>query len=153
MRSNNPYQQYKEVQATTASPDRLLIMLYEGAIRFCTQAKMAMENDDVQKAHENLTRAQDIVLEFMATLDLKAGELTGNIMRIYEYINYCLIQANVTKDPQFVEEALAFLRDFRDTWEEAAERAKKMARGEAVEPVDGEEMANSLSEGMAPDGR
>ncbi len=149
MRSN-PYQQYKEVQAQTATPERLLLMLYDGAISYCRRAKAAIEEQNVEAAHENLTKAQDIVLELMVTLNPEVEQLSANLMRMYEYINHCLIQANVTKEVKHVEEALSFLEEFKVTWEEAAEKAKA---GDTLDVVQEEDQNASVAGGINDDGK
>ena len=120
-------QQYKRQQIETASPEELLILLYEGAIRFLMIAKKAWSEDqDLEKFHNNLLKAQLIVVEFMNTLDVEGGgEVAKNLYSLYEYLHYRLVQANIKKDITMVDEVLNHLRQLKATWSEAIQLAKK----------------------------
>ena len=115
----NPYQQYQEAQLETASQGKLLLMLYDGAIRFLTQAHAALVEKRWADAHTYLLKAEDIVTELMACLKLDAGEIAVNLFRLYEYFNWRLIQANVKRDPAMVLEVQTRLRELREAWAEA----------------------------------
>lgn len=130
----NPYlKQYQQTQVRTASPEKLLIMLYDGAIQFLNKAKVAIENKDIQESHNNIIGAQKIVAEFMNTLDMKnGGEVAKNLYNLYEYMHFRLVQANMKKDIAIIEEVLGFLKDLKQTWEEAI----KIAAREKGQPVE-----------------
>lgn len=120
----NPYakqaENYKKTQVETASPEELLIMLYEGAIRFLLLAKKANDEKEAEKCHRNIIKAQHIIQEFMNSLDMEIGhDIAENLFRLYEYLNYQLVQANVKKDMSLVDEVLGHLRELKRTWEEA----------------------------------
>lgn len=117
----NPYlKQYQQTQVQTASPEKLLIMLYDGAIQFLNKARMAMQNKDIEGTHNNILGAQRIISEFMNTLDLKlGGEVAQNLYNLYEYLHYRLVQANIKKDIEMVDEVLVHLKDLKQTWEQA----------------------------------
>lgn len=115
----NPYQQYQESQLETASQGKLLIMLYDGAIRFLTQAQQAMQEKKWPEAHKFILRAEDIITELMACLKLEVGEVAHNLYRLYEYMNWRLIQANIKRNPEMVAEVQGRLRDLREAWVEA----------------------------------
>lgn len=102
----------------TASPEELTLMLYNGAIRFLNESIKALEQGDKAKSHSANLRAQDIVREFMNTLDMEL-EISKTWMELYDYIEYCLIQGNVKKEKQLLEEAKGLLSEMRDTWAEA----------------------------------
>ena len=124
--SNNPYQQYKQTQYETASQEQLLIMLYNGAIKFSQQAKQALEEDDVEESNKKLKRVQAIINELMVTLDMEqGGEIADNLYSLYEYMNRRLIQANIRNDPELVQEVLEMLKDLKDGWEQALESLKE----------------------------
>ncbi len=114
----NPYEKYREVQVLTASPERLVLLLYEGAIRFLEEARAALDGRDLAKAHERLTRTQDILTELITGLDFNY-EVSSNLYRLYDYFRRRLVEANVRKDPGAVQEVLRFLKELRDTWREA----------------------------------
>lgn len=115
---------YQGIKVNTASPAELTLMLYEGAIKFCNKAIYAIENKDISKANENLLKAQKIIMEFRGTLDFKYP-VAKDFELIYDYIYRRLVQANIKKDKDIVEEALVYIRDMRDTWKEVM-RANKM---------------------------
>lgn len=119
--AGNPYAQYQQAQVDTASPERLLLMLYEGAIRFLNAGKKAILERKFDVAHTNIVKAQDILVEFMATLNMKdGGEIAQNLFDLYEYLNNRLSQANVSKNAAIVEEVLGFVRQLHEAWVVAA---------------------------------
>ncbi len=119
----NGYAQYNNSKVLTASPAELTLMLYEGAIKFCNIAVMAMEKKDVQKAHNNIIRVQRIIEEFRSTLDRKYP-VAEDFDRVYVYILQRLLEANIKKDPEILEEILEHLRSMRDTWVEVMKSSK-----------------------------
>lgn len=133
----NPYlKQYQQTQIQTASPEKILIMLYDGAIQFLNKASVAMDEQDIEKTHNNIMGAQRIITEFMTSLDMEiGGEMAQNLYRLYEYLNYRLVQANIKKNKAYLEEVLRHLKDLKATWEEAIrisakEKAKEMQEAE-----------------------
>lgn len=124
----NPYQSYQAAQLETASPGKLLLMLYDGALRFLTQAQQAMEQKNWQDAHNFILRAEDIITELMSTLKLDMGPIPQNLYRIYEYLNWRLLQANIKRDPAGLVEVQERLRELREAWVEAI---KQQATGSA----------------------
>lgn len=123
----NPYlKQYQQSQIQTASPEKILIMLYDGAIQFLNKALKALKDKDIQETHNNIIGAQRIITEFMNTLDVKSGgDVCKNLYSLYEYLHYRLVQANIQKNPQMIEEVLRHLKDLKETWEEAIRIANK----------------------------
>ena len=123
----NPYlKQYQQTQVQTASPEKILIMLYDGAIQFLNKAKIGIDNMNIEETHNNIVSAQRIISEFMNTLDMKAGgDLAKNLYNLYEYLHYRLVQANIKKDMDMVDEVLIHLKDLKQTWEEAIKIAAR----------------------------
>ncbi|MBR6628156.1 MAG: flagellar export chaperone FliS [Lachnospiraceae bacterium] len=113
----NAYTQYNNSKILTASPAELTLMLYEGAIKFCNIAVVAIEQKDIEKAHINIVKAQKIVDYFRQTLDMKY-EVAKDFDRVYVYLERRLIEANMKKDKTILEEVLEHLRSMRDTWKE-----------------------------------
>ena len=111
----NAYAQYNNSKILTASPAELTLMLYDGAIKFANIAVMGMEQNDIQKAHNNIIRVQRIIEEFRNTLDRKYP-VAEDFDRIYVYLLKRLYEANVKKDKEIMEEVLTHLRSMRDTW-------------------------------------
>lgn len=111
------FAQYKNNKVLTASPAELTLMLYEGAIKFCNIAMMAIDNKDVQKAYTNIVKAEKIIDYLRVTLDMRYP-VAQDFEKIYTYLSKRLIEANVTKDKAILEEVHMHLNSVRDTWKE-----------------------------------
>ena len=118
MYAANTANAYKNQQIMTASPEELTLMLYNGAIRFIVESMQAIDQDNIEKANKANLRAQDIVREFMCTLDMQY-EVSEGYFKLYDYIEHRLIQANIKKDKNQLEEAKNMLQELRDTWVQA----------------------------------
>lgn len=125
--NKNPYAQYQNSRILTATPAELTLMLYEGAIKFGNIAVMGMKQKDIEKAHVNLKKVQRIVAEFRATLDMKYP-VAQDFDRVYVYLERRMTEANLTKDPEIMEEVVTHLRSMRDTWKEVM-RLNKIQEG------------------------
>ncbi len=122
MAARNPYAAYNNSKIMTASPAELTLMLYEGAIKFCNIAIMGIEEKNIEKAHTNIMKVEAIIAEFRSTLDHKYP-VAKDFENVYSYIHDRLIQANIKKDPEILQEVLKHLRTMRDTWKEVMELA------------------------------
>lgn len=119
---NNPYQKYQNQSVQTATPERLLLMLFEGAIRFCKEAMIGVDQNNFQLANEKNIRVQNIINELIVTLDReKGGEVAVNLLAIYNYMNQRLIEANLKKDKAILEEVLSHLTELHQAFNEAAQ--------------------------------
>lgn len=114
---------YHGNKVNTASPAELTLMLYEGAIKFCNKALYAIEQNNMPKANENLLKAQKIITEFRVTLDYKYP-VSKDFELVYDYIYRKLVEANIKKNPESLEEALKYIREMRDTWKEVMRKNK-----------------------------
>lgn len=114
---------YKMQQVMTASPEDLTLMLYNGAIRFTNESIKSLEGNNLERAHIASLKAQDIVREFMCTLDMQY-DISKQLYSLYDYIEYRLIQGNLRKDKQQLEEARNILSELRDTWAAAVKKAR-----------------------------
>ncbi|MBP1763071.1 MAG: fliS [Firmicutes bacterium] len=123
MNANASANAYKQQQIMTAPPEELTLMLYNGAIRFVSESILALDAGDLQKSHNQNMRAQDIVKEFMCTLDMQY-ELSQGWFQLYEYIEYRLIQANLKKDKEMLVEAKGLLTELRDAWFQAIKQLR-----------------------------
>ena len=119
----NPAAAYRNQQIMTASPEQLTLMLYDGAIRFLRASITAIEAKDMEKAHDRNMRTQEIVREFRQTLNMDI-ELSENWDRLYEFMEYRLMEGNVKKDKAMLQDVLDLLKEMRDTWAEAMKLAK-----------------------------
>ncbi|HXD01243.1 MAG TPA: flagellar export chaperone FliS [Verrucomicrobiae bacterium] len=124
MQRNNPWQSYRKVATQTASPGQLVLMLYEGAIRFSEQALAGFEHRGDPLAfnltiNNNIHRAQAIIMELNAVLNMRGGgEVAANFRRLYLYMDRRLREANIRKQKEPIEEVIMRLRVIRDSWAE-----------------------------------
>lgn len=124
MTTPNPYGQYRQTQVRTAPPEQLVLMLYDGAIRFGLQSIESMKVNDTVGSHSNLIKVQNILNELMLSLNSDAGEITDQLRLLYDYMQRRAVEANLKKDVAIVEEVLQFLRELRSTWAEAMALAR-----------------------------
>jgi len=114
---------YKASSVQTASPGRLVLMLFDGYLRFTEAARKSWDEPDLIKKNEginnNLIRAQNIVTELQSSLDLSVpGDLPGTLYRLYDYVLTNLQQANINKDAQKIIEADKVISELREAWSE-----------------------------------
>lgn len=120
------YQAYRNTQIQTASSSELLLMLYDGAIKFCKQALVHLEDCNWEAVHNSLTKVQDIIAELSMSLNFAAGgEIATSLHQLYDYMERRLIEANVQKKAEPVQEVLGMLNELRDAWAEAARKIRK----------------------------
>ena len=114
--------QYQSNQIATASKEQILIMLYDGAIRFSKQAKLAIEQDDLQNKGKYLKKTMAIISEFSNSLNHEiSGEIAGNLDALYNYMLNELTKANINHDPGPIDGVCSMLCELRATWAEAIE--------------------------------
>ena len=111
------YAQYNNSKVLTASPAELTLMRYEGAIKFCNVAIVAVEQRDIPKAHTNIVKVQRIIDYLRQTLDMKYP-VAQDFENIYVYLSQRLVEANLKKDKEILEEINMHLHSVRDTWKE-----------------------------------
>ncbi|WP_097025895.1 flagellar export chaperone FliS [Clostridium peptidivorans] len=126
MYGNSAYNAYKTNSVNFASKDQLLLMLVDGAVKFAKIGRQAILDKDVKKAHENITKTQDVFYELMATLDVEqAGEWGHNLMSIYDFIVRKLTEANIKKDIAIMDEIIPLIEEVRNTWYEADKLSRR----------------------------
>ena len=138
MNQANPWKSYRQVATQTAPPGQLVLMLFEGAIRFLDRALIGFTKEDPAEFHQtinnNIIRAQEIVGELDASLNLEAGgQLALHLRRVYQYLDYRLTQSNLKKDAAGIQEAVERLTVLRDAW--AAMLSGQTAPMSTVNPV------------------
>lgn len=121
-------QVYQKNKFETASPGELTLMLYNGCLKFIKFGKEAISNNQVEDRNVNLTKAQNIIRELMVTLKTE-DEVGKNMLKMYDYILYQLIEANINNDMKAVEEAEQYVIQFRDTWKEVILIHRKRQHG------------------------
>jgi flagellar protein FliS len=121
--TQNPYQAYQTNQILLAKPEELTLHLYNGAIKFIQQAKMAMNKNEIEKTNELLLRVQDILMELITTLNMEY-EVSHSLLQLYEYMKRRIIEANIKKDQSILQEAEEMLLELKQTWMQAMKQAK-----------------------------
>jgi flagellar protein FliS len=119
---------YLRTQIMTASPEELRLMLFDGSIKFCQQARQAMGQADYDKSYETLTKAKKIVLELSVGMDRKqAPEVADKMGALYTFIYKKLVDANMERQTEPLDEAIRLLEYERDTWRLLMEKARQNA--------------------------
>ncbi len=113
---------YTKVDVETASQGKLIVMLFNGAIKRAEEAKRQMEKGKNEGVHNNLIRSQEIIAELRASLDMKHGEVAKNLDRLYEYFQHLLVTANIRKTDGPINECIQLMVGMRDTWQEAFQK-------------------------------
>ena len=113
----NARNQYLKTQVETASKEQLVVMLFDGIIRFTEQARKAMSEGGIEDSHHALMRAQAIIMELICTIDRdKGGEVANNMMSLHAYAFNCLIICNMKKDVTKIDEVQKIYRELREAW-------------------------------------
>lgn len=128
MAMNQPHQAYKQNSVTTASPGELTLLLYNGCLKFIKLARTAMENNNIEQRNTNLIKAQNIIQEFMVTLNMDVA-VSKNLMQMYEYLHRRLVEANTKNDIEILDEVEGFVVELRDTWKEVIQLNRKQFAG------------------------
>lgn len=122
----NPYQKYKQTSVQSASREKILLMLYEGAIKFTKLAIKAAEEKKIADRGTNIGRAYDIVMELNNTLDHKVGgEVASHLEQLYMFLMEKYTRANITGDPEHLRVCVTILENLYQGWQGAIEKLKK----------------------------
>ncbi len=134
----NPYlKQYKQTQMETAPKEEILLMLYDGAVRFLHKAKEGFAEKNIEKQHNNIVKVQNIITEFESTLDMEAGgEFAKNLFNLYEFMSAQLLIANVKKDERALDIVIKHMTSLRDTWREAIKNFKASGQSLSSNEID-----------------
>jgi len=121
LKSNNPLNIYRKTATTTASPGELVLMLFDGALRFMTAAEIGFQEENFarrnEQIHNNILRAQAIITELQATLNMEVGgEFSENLYRLYDFMQNQLSQANREKNIDKIKVVVGFVQDIREAW-------------------------------------
>ncbi len=123
---SNPYAKYKQTSVLTASREQILLMLYEGAIKFTKIALRAMEEKKIAERGQNIMKAFDIVMELQATLDHKVGgELAAQLDQLYAFMMDQYTKANIKSDAEPLKGNIKILENLYDGWKQAIGKIKK----------------------------
>ena len=112
------YDAYKDTEIQTANQGKLIVMLYDGAIRFLRIAQENLNPRTYDVANTNITKAQDIITELMLSLNMDAGEVAQNLFNLYAYMKKRLLEANMAKDGEILTEVIKLIEPLKTAWEE-----------------------------------
>jgi flagellar protein FliS len=120
----NPQDQYLENAVLSASPVKLVAMLYDGAIRFCNRAKAAATVGNVAETGRLLSRAHDIISELSAVLDAeRGGTVAKDLAKIYDFSLWQLAEARIRRDPKKIDDVIRVLTPLKESWDDIARRS------------------------------
>ena len=126
----NPYaspQAYRESSVLTASPEQLVVMLYDGVGRFLRQSEVLLREDNYEQAHERMNRGEAIIDELLATLDMDQGQVAERLQAIYIYCKRCLTEERAERNADKVSLVIRLLAELRDAWAQVASGAAAVA--------------------------
>lgn len=148
--SSSNSQAYLETKVMTAAPEQLQLMLYDGAIRFCEQAKGAIDSQDIENSYLLITKAEKIVMELQSSMrDDMAPETCANMRRLYLFCYDRLVTANLKKEVGALDEAIEVLKNIRETWVLLMEKLKEERSEEVALPGEAEEdMEKAMEQGV-----
>lgn len=121
--SSSQLNRYTTVDVETASQGKLIVMLFNGAIKRAEEAKRQLGKGKNESVHHNLIRAQEIIAELRSSLDMRHGEIAKSLDRLYEYFQHLLVTANIKKTAAPIDECIGLMAGMRDTWQEAFRQA------------------------------
>ena len=128
----NPYQEYRSNQVDTADPKQLIIMLYDGAIKFLESASESISDfRQYENVNRNILKSQDIITELMLALDMEKGEeIAQNLFNLYAFMKSQLLDANVKKEKKPIDMVLKLLKELREAWHKVEATPKKSSPSE-----------------------
>lgn len=132
--AQNPYlDQYRKSAVAGASPIQLVVMLYDGCLRFMTAGQKAMVDKELFKQNESLQKAQKILAELMSTLDMdRGGEVATNLFSLYTFCYNRLVEANIEDKPEYIDQAIQVMSNLRESWVELDAQQKRGANAESA---------------------
>jgi flagellar secretion chaperone FliS len=119
----NPYdakRAYTESSVLTAPREQLVVMLYDGAIRFLSQSAVAMRADNRKVFLDRVQRGEAIIKELNMTLDMRQGEVSERLRAIYQFCNMHLTTATIRNDPRMIDDVIRLLSELREAWQQIA---------------------------------
>ncbi|MCL1833574.1 MAG: flagellar export chaperone FliS [Leptospirales bacterium] len=126
MSNTNPYNQYKQTQITTANQGKLIVMLYDGAIKFLNIALDNLNPKTYDIVNNNIIKAQDIITELLLSLNMEeGGEISQNLFNLYMYFKRQLLDANIKKDKEILEQIIKLLKELREAWDQISANETK----------------------------
>ncbi len=121
---NNAYAAYDDNKIMTASNEDLTLMLYDGGVKFCNQAIIAIEKNDTMTANLKIQKIQDVIRELQFTINRNHPN-HEDIYNLYDYMFRRVVEANITKDVEILQEVTDLMKEFRDLWKESVKIARE----------------------------
>ena len=113
----NGFNVYQETAISTQNRGRLIVMLYDGAVKFLRQAIEDIGRGDAAAKGRHISKAQDILFELNTVLDMeKGGQIAQNLRSLYNFMQRHLTQANIRKDPHMIREVIDLLEELNQSW-------------------------------------
>ena len=132
----NPYAQYRQNSVETATPTRMIVMLYDGAIRFLSQSLPAMRAKKYDRQSEYIGKAQAVISYLRDTLDFSAGgAVAGHLDSMYLGLFNTLTEANIHDKPELIETAIEALRELREAWVEVDRQCQTRKAPAGIERI------------------
>ncbi len=103
-----------------ATKGKLILLLYDGAIKFLNFASKHIEKKDIENSHKNIIKAENIIYELMSTLNMSAGEISNNLFKMYDFMIWQLVEANKEKNKDKIESVIKLLTVLREAWKDVA---------------------------------
>jgi len=129
----SPYKNYIKQEVEGATKGKLVLLLYDGAIKFMRVSKKAIEENNIQEAHNNIMKAQNIIYELMSTLNMDVGDISRNLMRLYDFMIWQLIEANKEKSKEKVDSVINLMSSLREAWKEVVQKEEGSSKQEQEE--------------------
>jgi len=129
----SPYKNYIKQEVEGATKGKLVLLLYDGAIKFMRIAVKAIDEKNIQDSHNNIMKAQNIIYELMSTLNMDAGDISKNLLRLYDFMVWQLIEANREKSKDKVESVIKLMSNLREAWREVVQKEEGAIKPEAQE--------------------
>jgi flagellar protein FliS len=137
----SPYKNYIKQEVEGATKGKLVLLLYDGAIKFMRIAVKAIDEKNIQDSHNNIMKAQNIIYELMSTLNMDAGDISKNLLRLYDFMVWQLIEANREKSKDKVESVIKLMSNLREAWREVVQKEE----GATAKPEQQETEARSIN--------
>lgn len=129
----SPYKNYIKQEVEGATKGKLVLLLYDGAIKFMRIAVKAIDDKNIQDSHNNIMKAQNIIYELMSTLNMDAGDISKNLLRLYDFMVWQLIEANREKSKDKVESVIKLMSNLREAWREVVQKEEGALKPETPE--------------------
>jgi len=147
LRSNPKVNIYQKQEIDGTSKEKLVVLLYDGAIKFLKLATVAIDDNNIELAHNNIIKTENIIYELMSTLNMDVGEISHNLLKLYDFMIWQLIEANKLKNKRLVEEVINLLEPLRDAWKSIIDKESKITNNTTNESNNNQQ--NNISINLA----